>query len=292
MFWIYLALIAYFLNALVFIFDKFLLVAPMPQTLPYAFYATILSVLVVALLPFGVHLPPTPFYLVAAFLSGLFFFLALIYFYKAIKAIDVIEVTPAVGAIAALSTFFLGIFILHEHFTNIQLIAFCLLVAGTFVMSYFHLRSRIIIFMLLAGIFFGASSVTLKYIFNLSSFIDGLFWSRLGSVVSALAVLIHPSVRKQILNYLGAAPPNAKFLFGLNKVIAAAGFILLYYAIKLGSVVFVNALQGLQYVFILLIGIFAAKKLPMVFERHLRERITRKIIATVLIFIGFFLLVF
>jgi len=159
-------------------------------------------------------------------------------------------------------------------------------------MSYFHLRSRIIIFMLLAGIFFGASSVTLKYIFNLSSFIDGLFWSRLGSVVSALAVLIHPSVRKQILNYLGAAPPNAKFLFGLNKVIAAAGFILLYYAIKLGSVVFVNALQGLQYVFILLIGIFAAKKLPMVFERHLRERITRKIIATVLIFIGFFLLVF
>jgi drug/metabolite transporter (DMT)-like permease len=248
--------------------------------------------LVVGLLPFGVHLPPTPLYWIVAFSSGLFFFLALIYFYKVIEAIDVLEATPAVGAIAALATFFLGIFILHEHLTGIQFVAFCFLVAGTFIMSYFHLRSWVIIFMLLAGIFFGASSVALKYIFNFSSFIDGLFWSRLGSVVSALAILIFPSVRRRILNSFSAAPSGTKFLFSLNKIVAAAGFLILYYAIKLGSVVFVNALQGLQYVFILLIGIFAAKKLPMVFERHLRERISRKIIATVLIFIGFFLLVF
>ena len=292
MLWIYLALIAYFLDAIVFAFDKFLLMAPLPRTLPYAFYATILSIFVVFLLPFGVHLPPNPLYLVVAFSSGLFFFLALIYFYKSIKAIDVLEATPAVGAIAALGTFFLSVFILHEHISGSEFVAFFLLVAGAFIMSYFHLKSRVIVYMLLAGIFFGVSSVALKYIFNLSSFIDGLFWSRLGSVVSALAILVHPSTRRQIFNSFGAAPPGSKFLFGLNKVLAAAGFLVLYYAIKLGSVVFVSALQGLQYVFILIIGIFVAKKLPMLFERHLHERPARKIIATALIVIGFFLLVF
>ncbi len=292
MLWIYLALIAYFLNAIVFAFDKLLLMAPLPQTLPYAFYTAILSVLVVVLLPFGVHLPPTPLYLIVAFSSGLFFFLALIYFYKSIKAIDVLEATPAVGAIAALTTFFLSIFILHEHISGGELVAFFLLVTGAFIMSYFHLKTRVIVFILLAGIFFGISSVALKYIFNLSSFIDGLFWSRLGSVVSALAVLVYPSARRQIFSSFGGAPSGSKFLFGLNKVLAAAGFLVLYYAVKLGSVVFVNALQGLQYVFILIIGIFVAKKLPMLFERHLHEKPARKVIATVLIVVGFFLLVF
>jgi drug/metabolite transporter (DMT)-like permease len=290
--WVYLALIAYFLDAIVFAFDKFLLMAPLPQTLPYAFYATILSVLVVVLLPFGVHLPPSPLYLVVAFSSGLFFFLALIYFYKVIKAIDVLEATPAVGAIAALATFCLSVFILREHISGRELIAFFLLVAGTFIMSYFHLRTRVILYMLLAGIFFGVSSVALKYIFNLSSFIDGLFWSRLGSVISALAILVYSPARRQILNSFGAAPAGSKFLFGLNKVLAAAGFLVLYYAIKLGSVVFVNALQGLQYVFILIIGIFVAKKLPMLFEKHLHEKLARKVIATILIVVGFFFLVF
>ena len=292
MLWIYLALIAYFLNAVVFAFDKFLLVAPLPHPLPYAFYTAILSVFVVALLPFGVHLPPTPLYFIAAFSSGIFFFLALIYLYKSIKAIDVLEATPAVGAVAALATFFLSVFFLREHVSGSELVAFLLLVAGTFIMSYFHLKTRVIIYILLAGIFFGISSVTLKYVFNLSSFVDGLFWSRLGLVASALAVLIHPSARRQIFNSFGAAPTGSKFLFGFSKVLAAAGFLILYYAVKLGSVVFVNALQGLQYVFILIIAIFVAKKLPMLFERHLHERIARKIAATILIFIGFFLLIF
>ncbi len=292
MLWIYSAVIAYFLNAIVFAFDKFLLVAPLPHPLSYAFYSIILSIFVVVLLPFGVHLPPTPLYFVVAFSSGIFFFLALIYLYKSIKAIDILEATPAVGAIAALATLFLSIFFLREQISGDKLAAFFLLVAGTFIMSYFHLRSRVVIHMLLAGIFFGISSVALKYVFNLSSFIDGFFWSRLGSVVGALAVLVHPSARRQIFGSLHAAPPGSKFLFGLNKVLAAAGFIILYYAVKLGSVVFVNALQGLQYVFILVIGMFVAKKLPMLFERHLHEKMMRRIVATALIVAGFFLLVF
>lgn len=292
MLWIYLAVIAYFLDAIVFAFDKFLLVAPIPYPLSYAFYASILSAFVILLIPFGVHMPPNWSYFIVAFLSGLLFFLALIYFYKTIKAIDVLEATPAVGAIAAVATFFPGVFLLREHLTNNQIAAFCLLVAGTFIMSYFHLKSRIIIYMLLAGISWGLSSIALKYIFNVSSFVDGLFWSRVGLVVSALALLIFPSPRRQIISSFNASPPSSKFLFGINKVLAGVAALILFYAIKLGSVVFVSALQGLQYVFILLFAMLVARKFPMLFEKHLHEKTARKVIATVLIFVGFFLLVF
>lgn len=291
MLWIYLALIAYFLDAIVFAFDKFLLMAPIPYPLSYAFYASVLSVFAVFLWPFGVHALPLP-HLLIALGSGLFFFVALIYFYKTIKAIDVLEATPAVGAITALTTFFISVFILREHITGSQLAAFFLLVAGTFIMSYFHLKTRVVFYVLLGGIFFGFSYLTLKYVFTVTDFVNGLFWTRLGLVGSALAILVYPPARRQIFGSFSSAPPSSKFLFAINKVLAAAAFIVLYYAIKIGSVVFVNALQGLQYVFILLIGFFIAKKMPLLFERHLHEKIARKIVATILIFVGFFLLVF
>jgi drug/metabolite transporter (DMT)-like permease len=146
--------------------------------------------------------------------------------------------------------------------------------------------------MLLAGIFFGLSYVIMKHVFTIADFINGLFWTRLGLVGSALAILVYPPARRQIFDSFNHAAPSSKFLFALNKVLAAAAFIVLYYAIKIGSVVFVNALQGLQYVFILLIGFFVAKRMPLLFEWHLHEKIARKIIATILIFAGFFLLVF
>lgn len=291
MLWIYLALIAYFMNAIVFAIDKFLLVAPIPHPLSYAFYVSILSAFAVFLLPFGVHALPLQ-HLLISLVSGLFFFIALVYFYKTIKAIDILEATPAVGAITALTTFFISVFVLSEHITGSQLAAFFLLVAGTFIMSYFHLKTRVFFYMLLGGIFFGLSYVTLKYIFTVTDFINGLFWTRLGLVGGALAILIYLPARRQIFGSFSSAPASSKFLFAINKILAAAAFIVLYYAIKLGSVVFVNALQGLQYVFILLIGFFIARKMPLLFERHLHERITRKIVATVLIFVGFFLLVF
>lgn len=291
MLWIYLAVIAYFIDAIVFAIDKFLLVAPIPHPLSYAFYASVLSVFAVFLWPFGVHALPPP-HLLIALVSGLFFFVALIYFYKSIKAIDILEATPAVGAITALTTFFISIFVLREHITGSQLAAFFLLVAGTFIMSYFHLKSRVVVYMLLGGIFFGLSYITLKYVFTVTDFVNGLFWTRLGLVGSALAILVYPPARRQIFGSFNSAPSSSKFLFAINKILAAAAFIVLYYAIKIGSVVFVNALQGLQYVFILLIGFFIARKMPLLFERHLHEKVARKIIATILIFAGFFLLVF
>ena len=55
--WLYLALLAYFINAVVFIIDKHLLAGHMPKYHAYAFGVAILSLGAVFLIPFGVKYP-------------------------------------------------------------------------------------------------------------------------------------------------------------------------------------------------------------------------------------------
>ncbi len=289
MFWLYLAIIAYFINAIVFIIDRLLLLAPVPNPVSYAFYVAILSSFVIFLLPFGIHLPSAPNLLVAI-ISGLSFFIAIIYLYKSIKTIDVMEATSMIGAISAVATFVLSALLLSEHIAGHELIAFILLVAGTLLMSYFHLSSRVIVYVLVAGVLFGFSYVTLKYFFTTTDFINGFFWTRFGMIGGALSLLIYPGTRRQITGSFGVASPRSKFIFVFNKVLAGAGFITLYYAIKIGDVVFVNAIQGLQFVFILIIGAFLVRRMPMLFEKHVHERVGRKIVAAIFIFVGLFLI--
>ncbi len=289
MIWLYLAIIAYFINAIAFIIDKSLLSESIPNPISYAFYVSILSAFVFLLLPFGIHVPPA-LNLSVAIVSGMSFFIALIYLYKSVKVIDVMEATSMIGVISAVATFILSTLLLSEHIAGHELVAFILLVIGTLLMSYFHLSSRVIIYVLVAGILFGFSYVTLKYFFTTTDFINGLFWTRLGMIGGAFLFLVNPDTRRQIAGSFSVSSPRSKFIFVFNKILAGAGFIILYYAIKIGSVVFVSAIQGLQFIFIIIIGAFLVRRMPMLFEKHIHERIGRKIIAAILIFAGLFFL--
>src|ERR1051326_5836632 len=113
MFWIYLAIFAYFLDAIVFVLDKYLLSEHIPHPSAYAFFVAILSSFALLLLPFGVHwLNFTT--LSIALISGLSFFAGLLFLYNAVKMIDVTEVMPAIGAVTALATYGLSFWILSD----------------------------------------------------------------------------------------------------------------------------------------------------------------------------------
>lgn len=294
MLWIYLAVIAYFLNAVVFSLDKFLLAAPIPNPLSYAFYSAVLNVfaafLLAALSGFAVSLPAVPD-LAVILISGLTFFAALIFLFKSIRAIDVLEAAPTVGAISVLTAFFAGIILLNQQFSGSELIAFFLLAAGILLLSFFHLGTKTAGHMFAAGIFFGVSAVTLKLFFvaSASGFINGLFWFCSSTAMGSFFLLAIPAARRQIFGSFALALPASKFLFLAAKVLAALASFVLYYAIKIGNVVVVNALQGLQFVFIFLFCAVFAGKLPAVFEKRGRE-FWRKAAAVILIAAGLFAL--
>ena len=80
------------------------------------------------------------------------------------------------------------------------------------------------------------------------------------------------------------------FLFG--QVAGAASFLLINYAISISSVTIVNALQGLQYVFLLIMILILTRWLPKVMEEKLSGIIfAQKISAIVIIGAGLYLLV-
>lgn len=79
----------------------------------------------------------------------------------------------------------------------------------------------------------------------------------------------------------------SKAVFVINKLIAGTAFFLLYYAILRGSVVIVNALLGLQFLFIFLIALALRNKLPGVRENIERGTLMNKIVGIVLILAGF-----
>src|SRR3989344_8979158 len=116
MLWSYLAIVAYALNAIAFIIDKHLLSAPILRPISYAFWVSILSCVVIVLLPLGVYWVNFYYFLIS-FASGAAFFFALIFLYKAIKKTDISVASTKVGVLGVIFTFIFSVLILRDYFS-------------------------------------------------------------------------------------------------------------------------------------------------------------------------------
>ena len=287
MLWLYLALIAYFINAFVFIIDKHLLSGHIPKHNAYAFGVAVLSSFAVLLIPFGVSWQSGSYTLVA-FLSGIASFIGLMFLYKAVKESDISVASTQVGTVSAVSTYLFSIAILKDTLPLFNLAAFIFLIAGLLLLG--KVAKHILLSAIFAGILFGLSYVFLKLSFNAGDFINGLFWTRMGFAGSAFASLLVPQMRREVrLSYAGA-PKSSKFLFVFNKLTAAAGFIVLYFAIRLGNVSLVNALLGLQFMFVFLLALTLKNNISGIGERLNKEVLLYKLAGMGCVLIGLVLL--
>ncbi len=287
MLWLYLALIAYLINAVVFVIDKHLLSGHIPKHNAYAFGAAILSIFVVVLIPFGVHWYGWGYFLISI-LSGASFFIGLTFLYKCIIDSDVSVAATQTGTMAAIFTYILSIVILKDVFAPATLSALIFLVAGTFLLG--RLEKHTIVKSILSGVFFGLSYVLLKLSFNYSDFINGLFWTRMGFVGSAIAVLLLPSVRSDVKFVFKKAPSKSKFIFIFNKALAGLSSVILYFAIRIGNVSIVNALLGLQFMFIFLLAVIFKEKISGIKEKLDRKALFHKLSGIALVITGLALL--
>ena len=76
------------------------------------------------------------------------------------------------------------------------------------------------------------------------------------------------------------------------RLAAAAAFIMLNWAISLGNIALINSLQGVQYVFLIIIVFFLSARYP----KYLREELAggvrlQKMIGIILICLGLYMLV-
>lgn len=300
--WLLFAIISYFINAVTAIIDKFLLNKSVPSPVAYTFYVGFLSIFAVILIPFGVVWPGVSL-AIQNMIPGIIFFWAVFLFITAVKKYEVSRVVTMIGGFTPMFSFVLSFFIFHEQLRGFHFLAFVLLVAGSVLISFKRngidsARGKSVFLgvgvSIAAAFTFALYYVSAKIIFSGEQpFISAFFWSRMGSFLAAIIILLIPNWRAQIFGARKTAGVKGGALFVANKVLAASGFILLNYSIKLGNVALVNAIQGVQYVFLFGLVIYFAKKYPKVLEEKMTGKIiAQKILAIIIIGFGLALIYF
>ncbi|MGC9048974.1 MAG: EamA family transporter [Patescibacteria group bacterium] len=294
--WFFIVIVAHLLNAAVFVIDKYLLCSRITKPLVYAFYLGILSLLVLILIPFGGLVLPNTIQLIINLASGSIYILALISFYYALKAEEPSRVVPVVGGFVPIFTIFLSCFLLGERLKGNVLWAVIFLIVGGILLAIrkFSISQKLLknfVLWLSASFLFALSYVLIKFVFIHQPFVSGFIWARIGGFLTALVLLVIPEVRKSIFSVTKSIKANTSFLFLGNQAMGAAGFILLNYAIALTSVSVVNALQGIQYIFILILAIILGRYYSQaLIEKATLLIILQKIIAIILISLGVIIL--
>ncbi|HNU96725.1 MAG TPA: EamA family transporter [Candidatus Portnoybacteria bacterium] len=295
MIWILFLVIAHFFYGMVFILDKYILSRPKTNPITYAFYVGVMGAGVLILVPFGFIMPNSG-EVFWSLIAGVFQVLAFIFFYKVLDS-DKSEVSRMVPYVGALTSIFILIFsslIIKESLTDNQIVAFILLVLGSLIIGFKKgekLEKRIWWMAIFSGLFFALFWVVTKYLFLGTNFLSGLIWVRVGVAIIALTLLLSKKNRKVIFSETKESKPQTTRFFILSRILNAAGSLFIYGAVYLGNVSIVNALQGLQYLFILILAILLFKKIPSIKEQFSKKFLIQKIIAIVLICTGLCFLV-
>lgn len=280
MHWLTFALAGYFFNAVTALFDKFLLSGRIKEPVVYAFFVSILSLFAVVLIPFGYQ--PIPWQTSVVFvISGMLFLYGLVAFYNAVKRSEISRVAPLVGitisVIAGVASLAFGpaanLSFSPGHFLSLLLLLF-----GAFLIAFdlpLKKNDALMKSTLLAGALMALSLIFLKTGYRNADFVNGLLWSRLGFIVGGFSLFIIPEYRAAIIdNTRGLSSSNRRdvmtgLLFVLNKVFGAIATFFLTYAAFLGPVTFIQALNGIQYAFVLILAVPLAFHFPSIFEEKL-----------------------
>lgn len=308
MYWIAIVVIAQFLNAIVALVDRYIIASrTIPNPFTYAFFVSLLSALAGAIFFFSwVPVPfvdftipsfanvsfPSAIIIGISIIAGVALFGALYALFSAFKYASASDVIPVSGAASAVGALLLSRSLLGSMLTPGFLVGFILLVVGTILISHFRFGWRTGLISVTAGALFAIHFVSIKFLFDITHFDDAFFWSRLGIVLVAAAMLIVPKLRQVLLKQCKAASRGrAGALIVGNKILAGVASLLLLKAIELGNVSIVQALGGLQFAFLLIFGALFGPVLPEECGECRRERHwIYKTVAVTLIIIGFFAL--
>jgi drug/metabolite transporter (DMT)-like permease len=319
--WLFVAIGSYFINAGVYVADKFLLSQKIHSSITYAFYVGIWSIFNIVLLVFDPWLPSWQ-ELFLDLLAGLLFLVTLIFWYKALHQSEATRVVPVVGALVPIFSFVFSFIFLGETLSEREFLAFIILVIGGILISVKRTRfyyineltgrfrkvfgdvlggihaqyrptQRLVLNSLVAALFFAAYYVLIKYIYSTQPFIGSFVWSRLGSFIGVLCILFVRDWRHMIIEHQRGAktPKNLSFFLGV-RLAAALAFIMLNWAISLGNVALINSLQGVQYVFLILIVFFLSTRYPKYLHEELGGGVLlQKTLGVTLISLGLYMLI-
>ncbi len=197
-----------------------------------------------------------------------------------------------IGSFSAVFALIIGYFftstLLPVHFA----IGFGLLVTGTLLISHLKFSMKTFIFTVIGGLGFALHSLLLKEALQLSSFETGFFWFSIVTAVLALFLLALPQLRHAFHSQRKEKHiKTTGSILLINKIIAGVAGILLIKAIEVGEVSLVQALGGLQFVFLFVLAVILGPLTPIDFGENVKRKdVYHKLVSVGIIFVGFVLL--
>jgi uncharacterized membrane protein len=306
--WIILATIGQFINAIVAFLDKYIVTdeKSLPRPFVYAFYSSLLTgfwmvIYLIGYVPsfngFGIPTlenvqKPTIQVVGMSFLAAYTFFMALVSMYTALKRAEAVNVIPVIGTISALSTFGMSYLFLNITLSTNFVWGVIVLSLGTLLVAQTLPRKDTVLSVVHSGVFFGLHFITMKGLFLETSFDDGFFWSRVSLVLFTLSLLLVPTYYSKITEQTKTTTRRTGLLIILTKILAGISAFLLLKATDMGDVAVVQALDGLKFVFILLLGIVCASFLPQSAVKYdaRPKEVVRRFLYVAVITVGYFIL--
>jgi uncharacterized membrane protein len=304
--WFFIATIGYILLGIVFVLDKFILEKSVSTPVVYTFYSTIFMFAALLAYPFGAGVLFGIDWMWAV-VAGLGFGFGLWTLFQAIRLGETSHISPFVGAFIVVFTYICSSIFLGETLTIVQMSGISILLVASFLLSFeksekyngFHFG---FVWAILSAFLFAVSHVATKYIYEQYDFLTGFVWTRAFVGIVGLITLFFPSVwcifkkkKKEKKRKIQDKTFVEKHAFGIvvsNKILAVFGVVAIQYAIAIGSVTLVNALAGMQYIFMFIIIIGLTTFAPKVFKEDFtrRELITESV-AILFVIIGSALLI-
>lgn len=309
--WLGITLIAYFLLAVANLFDKFLVDNVIKNSRAYTFVACIFGLFSWLVSPWFLQWPGALLLFINLF-NGAVFALALCLLYEALRRGEASRVLVFVGGMTPVFSLFFSYFLFGERFSFSQYWGLGVILFGIFLVASLpvarnylarilnkfsfgqDLRHGGLLIATGSALAYSIYFVGTKWAYASQPFASAFLWNRLGAVFLVVFFLFNSGNRTAIKAlFYKSSPRKNKFLVAFNQVLGSLGFALQNYAVSLGSVVMVNALQGTQYAFLLIISAILASLAPKLLKESFSLRIfLQKVSAVILIAIGLYLLVF
>lgn len=272
------AICAYLIMACSQLVDKFFLTNMFRDSRAYASFVGLLNALVLVMLPFSlINLPTEWSIILLCLVFGASFILALLPFLSALQGDDASRVIPIVGSLLPVCLFLIDRLVYGTRFSSTEYVAFMLLVVGALVMTLSHKQGRPSFSALLkavtAAVLFAVCFAGSKYVYGELGFANAFFWLRIGGCIVGLALLLSHSIQQELMRFFKNDPLVVSGYLA-NQMLSGGGFVLQNYAIHLTNVSIVSALQGVQYLFIVLFAALASAFYP----KFIREQISPSII--------------
>lgn len=211
-------------------------------------------------------------------LSGSFLTFYLLPYFQALQREDTSRVVP-LFQFYPIWTLLLSFLFLHETLTQNQLLGFAIVVAGGFLLGLedFSLKTlqlrKAFFLMLFSSFLYALSNIIFKFV-TINNFWTNFSYITVGSAIGSLLLLYKKHNRSVLKEQLKVLTLGTGIIFLVNSLLNLLAELLAFFALSLGPVALVSAVNGIQPFIIFVYGFI----LTLLFPKIIKEDISKKTI--------------